>query len=87
MFLVLDESLHIIVDELNHESTLPLIVLELADLLVSPIRGNSILDKVITNYSDFSHRIYSRIYELVTALCLYQDLIYAISLLSILSSK
>ena len=49
---LLTESLFIIVGDFNHASTYPLTTFGLKDLSTSPTRGNTILDRVITNHPD-----------------------------------
>ena len=47
---ILDENLHLVVGDFNHANIFPLLSFGLSDLSHSPTRGNSILDKMITNH-------------------------------------
>ena len=59
---LLDDNLHLIVGDFNHASTYPLLSLNLSDLCHSPTRGNSVLDRVITNHPNlFSLKLKSPI--------------------------
>ena len=49
---LLTDNLFIIVGDFNHASTYPLTTFGLKDLSTSPTRGNTILDRVITNHPD-----------------------------------
>lgn len=50
---VIDDNVHIIVRDFNHASILSLTVFGLSDLSVSPTRGKSTLDRIISNHPQF----------------------------------
>lgn len=47
---LLEDNLHIIVDEFDHTSTTPHILFDLTDLSISPTKGNCSLDSIVVNH-------------------------------------